>query len=209
MNINNYVFRFLPNILYCREDNYVKQQWFCYKWVTRHLCWSENKSEYIDVDNPNIVPNETIFMYWKQGWENAPSLVKSCLRSVRMNNNGHPMVLLDENNIHEYLNLPEHIEEYHQKGQIKEALYSDMLRICLLSKYGGYWLDATCFLSEPIPAIIEDCDFFMFSRVLLPEWTSPIKGSSWFIRGKKNSHILNMVRNFMFNYWKNKSFLIN
>lgn len=209
MNLENIIFRYLPDFLYNKETNYVKQQWFCYKWVKRHIDWSKEEVKYASVVNADVQENQTIFMYWKQGWDNAPVLVKKCLCSVEKNRNGHPLVLLDENNINDYIKLPQFIEQYHSEGKIKEALYSDMLRISLLETYGGYWLDATCLLTSPIPSIIEKSAFFMFSNALLPEWSSPIKGSNWFICSKKGNLLLGAVKNFLFNYWKHKTYLVN
>lgn len=209
MNLEYYIFRYLPNILYCGDTNYVKQQWFCYKWVRKHLKWSKEEIPCSSIINENVVIDESIFLYWKQGWDNAPILVRKCMESVQRNHNGHPLVLLDGHNIHEYVRLPDYIEKYHDEGKIKEAMYSDMLRITLLENYGGYWMDATCFLSSPVPRHIEECDFFMFSKVLLPEWSSPIKGSNWFIHSKQGNQILHSIRNFLFNYWRHKDFLVN
>lgn len=209
MSIKEFLFRYSPNVLYCKEANYIKQQWFCYKWISKHLEWSNKNILYDIVTNNDVVLDESIFMYWRQGWNEAPEIVKFCLKSVERNRNGHPLYLLDENNIKDYIRLPDHIEKYHDNGIIKEALYSDLLRISLLNMYGGYWLDATCFLSSPIPTIIEKSNFFMFSKTLLPEWCSPIKGSNWFIRSKRNNLILSKTKNFLFNYWLHNSILIN
>lgn len=210
MSIKTFLFHYLPDVLYCKEANYIKQQWFCYRWIKRHIKWAYQNVQYDDTVMKNkIEPNVSIFMYWKQGWDNAPDIVKLCMASVHKHRNGHPLVLLDENNIKDYVSLPEYIECFHQKGIIKEALYSDILRICLLIKYGGYWLDATCYLSAPIPKNIENSGFFMFSKTLLPEWSSPIKGSSWFIKSNRNNLILKYVRNFLFNYWLHNRSLIN
>lgn len=209
MNLGGFIFRYLPNLLYNKETNYVKQQWFCYKWVKRHIEWSREKVDYEMYRNPNVQENQTIFMYWKQGWSNAPALVKKCLESVKKNRNGHPLILLDEKNLNDYVKLPPFIEKLHGGGKIKEALFSDMLRISLLETYGGYWLDATCFLTSPIPSYIEKSDFFMFSNTLLPEWSSPMKCSSWLIFSKKGNLLLSAIKNFLFNYWKHKSYLVN
>lgn len=209
MNIEKIIFRYLPNLLYNKEVNYVKQQWVCYKWVVKHLDWSKADVLYDSVHNHSVLYDKTIFMYWKQGWDNAPKLVKKCLKSVKENCGEHPLLLLDETNIHDFIRLPEYIEEYHNKGLIKEALYSDMLRICLLEEYGGYWMDATCYLSAQIPKEVECSEFFMFSSPLLPEWSSPLKGSNWFLHSIRGNYILHCIKNFLFNYWKNKHYLIN
>lgn len=159
---------------------------------------------------PNqIVHNQSIFMYWKQGWDNAPDLVKKCLESVKRNANGHPLILLDEKNLHQFIKMPDFIEEKHNCGIIPEANFSDILRICLLHKYGGYWLDATCFLSSPIPKVIDNSGFFMFQKHLFADWASPVICSNWFIHSDTNNQLLEMVRNWLFQYWNNKTYIIN
>lgn len=209
MNLEWLLFRYIPNVIYNKETNYVKQQWFCYRWVKKHIDWAYTDVEYDRCYNESVVPNESIFMYWKQGWENAPQLVKKCQSYAIKNAGTHPLIFLDEANVYDYVAMPEYIEKLHAEGTIKEALYSDMLRICLLEQYGGYWMDATCFLSDSIPTYINDCDFFMFSQTLLPEWASPISGSSWFLHSKLHASLLTYVKRFLFNYWKHKDYLIN
>lgn len=84
-----------------------------------------------------------------------------------------------------------------------------MLRTCLLLQYGGYWLDATCLLTSSFPEVIDKSEYFMFQRHLFPDWASPIKCSSWFIHSKKESPILRGIKNWMFNYWQRKNYIIN
>lgn len=209
MNIIQFVFRWLPDFLYFRELNLMKQHWLFYKWVKYHFGWAQMTIDYEKVTPYSIEKNQSIFMYWKQGWNNAPELVKKCLESVKRNANGHPIILLDEKNLHKFIKLPDYIEDKYEKGIIPEANYSDMLRICLLLQYGGTWLDATCFLSSPIPEVIDSCSFFMFQRHLFTDWASPVQCSNWFIHSHTNSRILTMVRNWLFQYWKHKSYIIN
>lgn len=210
MNITQFVFRWLPDFLYFGELNLTKQQWFFYKWVKRHLKWAYMPIECESVTHThNIIENQSIFMYWKQGWENAPELVKRCLASVKANADGHPLILLDETNLDQYIKMPAFIEKKHAEGIIPEANYSDMLRTCLLLQYGGYWLDATCLLTSSFPKVIDKSDYFMFQRHLFPDWASPIKCSNWFIHSKKDSPILRGMKNWLFNYWQRKNYIIN
>lgn len=211
MNITQFIFRWLPDFLYFRELNLTKQQWFFYKWVKRHLGWAYMPMECVEITPPyaEVVENQSIFMYWKQGRENAPEIVKRCLASVKANADGHPLVLLDASNLSQYVRLPAFIERKHAEGIIPEANYSDMLRTCLLLQYGGYWIDATCYLSCPFPEAIRVSEYFMFQRHLFADWASPLKCSNWFIHARKGSPVLLGIRNWLFNYWKRKSYLIN
>ena len=56
------------------------------------------------------------------------------------------MILLDENNLKEYVQIDEMVYQKKNKGIIGMALFSDIIRLSLLSAYGGIWCDATLFL---------------------------------------------------------------
>lgn len=141
MNITQMIFRWLPDVLYFKELNLMKQNWFFYNWVKRHLQWAKQTVVCSKATPPyKVIENQTIFMYWKQGWKNAPELVQKCLESVKENANGHPLVLLDASNLHQYIKFPDFIEDKHNKGIIPEANFSDMLRVALLYQYGGFWM---------------------------------------------------------------------
>lgn len=106
---------------------------------------------------------EYIWQCWLQGREAAPPLVKNCLDSVaRHAGAGQEVVLITEQNFGDYVELPDFILRKRQAGIIGNAHFADILRIYLLAKYGGYWIDATCLLTEPIPEEIRRTPFFMF-----------------------------------------------
>lgn len=183
---NKIYFHALPDILFYKRLNTVKQEYFCYNWIKRHLEWSYKSVSNDDTYNYSVEEDQTIFVYWKQGWDKAPDIVKKCIGSVKANACNHSVILLDENNVKDYVQMPDYIECKHKDGHIKEALYSDLLRLSLLIKYGGCWIDATCFLSKPIPQYLFNSGFFMFSSSHLAGNLSPIEGSSWFIISSKN-----------------------
>ena len=43
----------------------------------------------------------------------------------------------------------------------------------------------------------------------LPEWSSPIKGSNWFIASHQNNLLLSSIRNILFTYYSKKKEIIN
>lgn len=209
MGLNEIRFRYFANLSYCSHLNYVRQQWYSYNWLRKKIKWAYKDVEYEDIFNKSVDINNTIFVYWKQGWNNIPAIVRKCSDSIRRNCGNHPVVFLDESNIEDYVRFPQIIVDYHQKGIIKEAHFSDILRIFLLFKYGGVWCDATCMLTSPIPNYIWDSPIFMFQKTILPEWASPIKGSNWFIRSNHNNVLLKRIINFLLNYYSHKKNLIN
>ena len=114
------------------------------------------------------VPNESveksadkIFSIWLQGEKNAPDIVRACFRSIRRNCN-QELVVLDEKMLFEYITLPDYIMEKRRRGLIKNAHFADICRVELLYQYGGIWLDATAFVTAPIPDNIINQDFFVY-----------------------------------------------
>lgn len=94
--------------------------------------------------------NAPIWICWWSGEENAPELVKQCVKSIYKNAGNHSVHMISKKNYKCYLNIPNYILEKAEKGEMKLAHLSDYIRVCLLEKYGGLWLDATLFLSKNI-----------------------------------------------------------
>lgn len=87
-----------------------------------------------------------VWMLWWQGEEEMPEMIKLCYDSiVRCFEDEAEVILLTENNIRDYVSLPQYIEEKRIKGQITLTHYSDVVRFHLLNKFGGIWIDATYF----------------------------------------------------------------
>lgn len=90
------------------------------------------------------VPKQ-IWICWFQGMENAPDLVKSCYKSVKREFPEYKITVLTAKSIQQYVTIPEEILYKWNKGIINNANFSDVLRVEILSKYGGIWLDATVY----------------------------------------------------------------
>ena len=90
-------------------------------------------------EHPKIV-----WWCWLQGLDNAPDIVKACLRSLQRHlPKDYEIRIIDEHNWKEWVTLPQYIVEKRSAGRIPAALFSDLLRLELLIKYGGTWIDAT------------------------------------------------------------------
>lgn len=55
-----------------------------------------------------------IWICWFQGLEHAPALVKQCVESVKCHTPDANIIVLTDENIPQYLNLPEHITTKYQ-----------------------------------------------------------------------------------------------
>ena len=156
----------------------------------------------------SIIPEpERAFSIWFQGEDEAPALVKSCFRSMRRHLDLE-LVVLTEKTIFDWISLPDYIIRKWKEGKISHAHFSDICRVELLYRHGGVWLDATDYVTAPIPKFIMDEEFFVFmSGERIRGCYSVIQNC--FIRGKKGNDILAMWRHAMHSYWKEEDSKIN
>lgn len=90
---------------------------------------------------------KVIWWCWLQGIGAVPPIVKACYNSIKQQITDREIRVIDERNWSEYVELPGYIVEKWGKGQIPAALFSDLLRLQLLIKYGGTWIDTTVLCS--------------------------------------------------------------
>ncbi len=146
--------------------------------------------------------NDKIFSLWLQGEANAPALVKACYRSVRRHCS-QELIVLDINTVFDYITLPEKIVQKYRDGKIGHAHFADICRVELLYEHGGFWLDATGFVTAPIPQWIVDTDFFMF---LTGHAGSPYSFcQNCFIRARKGAYLLAAWRAMILDYWMHEN----
>lgn len=81
-----------------------------------------------------------IFVYWADGFENAPEIIKSIHSILKSKINNAHLVLLNNENIKFYIDLPDNIDALFNTN-IAHA--TDYYRLALLKKYGGVWIDST------------------------------------------------------------------
>lgn len=128
-----------------------------------------------------------IWICWWQGEENMPVLVEACIRSVRKNAGRHPVVLLTEENYTRYVGLSPHIEEILKKGTLSIANFTDILRMNLLFKYGGMWLDATIWVDHALDESIFTKDFFTIKGEPFGHYVSGCRWAGFAIAGKRGN----------------------
>ena len=119
---------------------------------------------------------KVIFIYWAQKFENAPIVVKKCLLSCKLKNPTWKIIELDDDNLHEYINIEEEIPNIKKKNILK-CHYADIIRVLLLEKYGGCWCDGTVFCNDSLDNWLDkyiSTGFFAFDKPgkdrLLSNW---------------------------------------
>jgi hypothetical protein len=140
-----------------------------------------------------------IFIYWAQGFVNAPEIVKKCLLSWKIENTNWKIIELDDTNLKNYIDLDNYINNIRQKNITKTAL-SDIIRILLILKHGGVWCDATTFCNKPLDHWLEKYTNQRFWGFEKPRSHKLI--SSWFLYGEKKSYIAKRWAEYVIKYWE-------
>lgn len=165
----------------------------------------------------NLGTNKIIWQYWGQGLDDLPPMVKLCFNSIDKNKGDYQVIRLTDETLTQYLEPPDFIARKRLNPEFKHVFFSDLLRLALLSAYGGIWADATILLTSPINDTISERDFFVFERANTAEnkefWKcfNP-SYFSWeenhrvnmltsFIIAKKESGLLNHCLQLLLNFW--------
>lgn len=152
--------------------------------------------------NENVKVDHTIWLFWKQGMEDAPQLVRKCYGSVCRNRlQDFDVVLLTEDTLDRYITLPSYIWDKYKKGYITTTHLSDIIRLELLCTYGGCWVDATVFCSDIIPEYMLTGEMFAFK---LPSvlGETVLKLSSWWLASRQSNRLIHLTRQMLYEYWK-------
>jgi hypothetical protein len=180
-----------PNAVISKYDD------FKHKVITNYL--AKNYKQIIKTEgftNELIEKDCPIWVCWWQGYDNAPSIVKSCINSICRNAGEHPVIVVTEKNFAEYVSIPEFIINKLNSGLISKTHFSDILRASLLAQNGGVWIDSTCYMLNPFPDYIYEKSYYTLHGAFKAwPWTGFFQ-----ISGKSNIFMTNM-RNAYFEYW--------
>ena len=182
-----------------------------------------NSSRELKHEHPKV-----IWWCWLQEIEAAPPIVRACYNSLMREfkgsrvqdlSDGYEIKVIDAENWKEYIELPDYIVKKWEKKQIPPALFSDLLRLELLIKYGGTWIDSTVLCtgfkefnglssssgSSSSPSVQEfkkylEADLFLFQYT--KQGSIPVSISNWFISAHSNNEVLIALRDMLYAYWK-------
>ena len=176
----------------------------------KHIWYIKAISEYVDAFLADLVnqyqtcenTSETrpdgekipIWCCWWQGVEQMPELVRMCNDRLRqlLPTEEAELRMITKDNYRNYVDIPAHIIEKFECGKMSITALSDVLRVALLAQYGGFWIDATVFISDRFPVEFIQNDFFtqrMFDPV---KWKHEACKGRWcgFLMGGKAENII-------------------
>ncbi len=153
---------------------------------------------------------DTIWLCWLQGMDSAPLIVKRCYESLKRNVPDKKIILLDENNIFDYVDMPDYIIDKWKQGIIGAAHFTDLVRLELLIKHGGCWIDATVLCTDGgIFEYIDKEPLFMYSFYYFGFNPEIMELNNWFIYSSTNNNILCLTRELLYAYWKRYNRAVN
>ena len=160
-------------------------------------------------NNEKIKKTDTIWIFWWQGIENAPEIVKKCIKSIDENRKQHKVVIIDKNNYKEYTYIPNYIIEKVEKGKITLTSFSDIVRMDLLYNHGGIWMDATIFMTKELDKDIYNYSLYTIKHNLYSDWhVCKGKWTGFFLAAGKGNKAIEFFRTFFFMYLKEKEMFI-
>lgn len=158
-----------------------------------------NKTQYISSKNKY---KNCIWTAWLQGEDNAPEVIRLTIASKYKCANGHDVIVLTNENIGNYISVPEPIQIKYNNGKLGNAHYSDIVRMMILAKYGGVWLDATMLLHEPLDEKAFSSSFYSIG--FNKEYSKYISNNRWIVSiigGNSNSKYLKLISIMLNSYW--------
>lgn len=148
--------------------------------------YGEKKIEKI-ISDENVP--KIIWTYWHD--LTPPKSVQICLASWHKNNSDYEIRLLNKETINTYL-VDFNFQDYNVENL---ANLSDIIRLKLLVKYGGIWLDASVFLNKGIDCYLEilesnQLDLLCFMGLDHNNLSDLPITESWFLITKKNNELI-------------------
>lgn len=171
---------------------------------------AESKISYNDTISEN---NGPIWLFWWQGEQSMPPIVKCCIKAIKSNSCGRKVNLVTQYNINSYLELSDisdRIMYLKNKENITLTFFSDIVRFKLLEKYGGLWLDATILVTDDIDNKYFS-DIFTCSGYSDEDYFFVTEGDwcSFLIGGSANNPLFQFMCAFYEAYWEKNDGLVD
>ena len=174
-----------------------------YKGLYRKYAYVLNDSKNLISSGCTSLPNK-VWIYSGRDINSVSELEKKCIKSIYIQLKDYEIILLDDNNITEYLFLPNLIIDKYKNNIISNAHFSEIIQVALLEKYGGIWIDKTVYCSHlcQIPKYMLESDFFVMQNLKPSVDGTILNTSKWFMVAKKGNIIISTLKNLLYEYWQ-------
>ena len=162
----------------------------------------------LKLDYKEETVEKNIFVFWWDGFDSAPVIVRKCIDSVKANFSGYRIILISKENFKEYTDIDSIIISDFEDGKISIQTFSDVLRFNLLKNNGGMWIDSTIYFFnryDLIEKLNEKQSFntlaFSSSEFFL-NYKASCTWSGFFIASKKNGLFVRTMDAIFREYYK-------
>ncbi|WP_250395033.1 capsular polysaccharide synthesis protein [Synechococcus sp. MU1655] len=142
--------------------------------------------------------HKVIWFFWYQGISDAPEIVVKCLSSWQTKNPDWKVIALNS------VSLPKYLPDFnaHQilSSGLNHAALSDLIRINLLYKYGGIWVDATTYCRQSLSHWLDYTHENFFFAFTHPGNDRLI--ASWFLASSPQQLIIKNWHGLCCTYWR-------
>lgn len=198
-------------------DNELKRKKLYKKKHNKDKFFVQQLANNIVVDKKLSVETQNYFIYvlWWQGEDAMPSIIHATINSIKAATN-KKIVLITLENVRDYIGVPDFIWEKYKRKQMGPAHFSDYVRVALLEKYGGLWIDSTVLCTNMIPDWIYNQQLFTIRAV---DKVTEELDEKYVAKGRWNTQVLgtNMINSIFFRtvrilleqYWSRYNYMID
>jgi len=136
-----------------------------------------------------------IFVYWAQGFDSAPPVVQMCRDQLMALHGTDVVVSLDDTTIADWVDLTPDVV---RRASTFLTQYSDLIRVALLARHGGIWLDATVFVTQRVDDSVDalaNGGFFTFRY-------RPARIASWLMAATPGNYVVSAMLEAQLRYWR-------
>ena len=166
----------------------------------------------VNAPTPSSVPPEEykIWVLWWQGEEQMPKIVKATYHSITKASDKQ-VVLITKENVGDYVEIPDYISSKVENGKMMLAHLSDYVRVSLLYKYGGLWIDSTVLCAKKLPDEIFDME--LFSVRAKPSGAKYVAAGKWNCQFMGTNHVhakaFYLIKSILEQYWRKYPIIVD
>ena len=150
-------------------------------------------------DGARVEPSSlNLYTFWNSPLDTAPPLVRACIAQLTRLHADLPtrLTVLDGTSARELVEIPDAVADALEKDH--PAHFSDFVRVSVLERYGGIWVDATCWAPAPLPDAVAP---LLSAGALYPRWTRRSIGN-WFIAAVPATPLIRLQRLALQAWWE-------
>lgn len=177
--------------------------------VKNHILVTSRSGVTDNTKNPGESLGDVYQMWW-QGLSSRPPIVARCMESFSRYSQ-RTVHEISRKNLDSFVDLPGHIYDKRDRGQISLAHFADIVRCEILGTSGGTWVDATVYFGGDGDQLLKQREFFAFRTT-----PSDLGGNSfrlfatWFLHVQPLSHsreLFQAARECLVGYWRKNEYV--